>query len=347
MIEFDAPWAFALVVLPYFVYRFLPPYREQKSALQVPFFERLLSVSGEEASEAASLLQRRRVQWALVIMSYLALVSALAKPVWLGEPIQQKKSAREIMVALDLSGSMSEKDFTDKQGTKHDRLTIAKQVLREFASRRQHDRLGLILFADAAYVQAPFTEDVETWQSLLREVQLGYAGFQTAFGDAIGLAISVFEQEQSEQRVLILLTDGDDTSSTMPPLKAAEIAAKYNVKIYTIAIGDPSTKGRYKMDLTTLDQVASMTGGRMFHAMSRQDLEQAYLAIEQMERQEFELLTHRPKHSLHHWVFGFSFITQLFALMLIILTRFIAGLRRKKNLQTIYQHAITGERQSE
>ncbi|MFA0540803.1 VWA domain-containing protein, partial [Vibrio sp. 10N.222.52.B7] len=97
-----------------------------------------------------------------------------------------------------------------------------------------------------AYVQAPFTEDIDVWQSLLEDVELGYAGFQTAFGDAIGLSIAVFEQEQSLQRVMILLTDGDDTSSKMPPVKAAEIAAKYGVKIYTIAIGDPSTKGRYK-----------------------------------------------------------------------------------------------------
>ncbi|WEM40900.1 VWA domain-containing protein [Photobacterium sp. DA100] len=344
MIEFDAPWAFVLIVLPYFVYRFVSPYKEQKSALQVPFFERLLSISGEEASEAASLLQRRKVQWILVIVSYLALVVALAKPMWLGDPVEQKKSAREIMVALDLSGSMSERDFTDKQGHKHDRLTVAKQVLGEFAARRQHDRLGLILFADAPYVQAPFTEDIATWQSLLTQVQLGYAGFQTAFGDAIGLSISLFEQEQSKQRVMILLTDGDDTSSKMPPLKAAEIAAKYGVKIYAIAIGDPSTEGRYKMDLPTLEKVAAITGGQMYHAMNRSELEQAYLAIEQLEQKEFEVLTHRPKYSLHHWIFGFSLVTQLVALMLIMLVRLTKGKRRQMNMHTIQKHAQKEER---
>ncbi|GAM75756.1 bacteroides aerotolerance operon [Vibrio ishigakensis] len=127
---------------------------------------------------------------------------------------------------------MSERDFVDSDGNKQDRLTVAKQVLTEFGAKRKDDRLGLILFADAPYVQAPFTEDTNTWLNLLNEVELGYAGFQTAFGDAIGLSISVFEQEQSRQRVMILLTDGDDTSSKMPPIKAAEIAAKYGEDLH-------------------------------------------------------------------------------------------------------------------
>ncbi|GEA59326.1 vWA domain-containing protein [Vibrio comitans] len=317
MVEFEYPLAFLLAVLPLLVYRFFPAYKESKNALQVPFFERLVSVSEDKPSQSATLLKRRKIQWALVVISYLSLVAAIAKPMWVGEPIEQKKSAREIMVALDLSGSMSEKDFTDDKGNKHDRLYIAKQVLSDFAKGREHDRLGLILFADAAYVQAPFTEDTKTWLSLLENVQLGYAGFQTAFGDAIGLSIAVFEQEQSKQRVMILLTDGDDTSSKMPPVKAAEIAAKYGVKIYTIAIGDPSTEGRYKMDLPTLEKVSEITGGQMFHAMNRAELNQAYATIDELEQQEFELLTHRPRHSLHHWAFGISFMFNLLAALLV------------------------------
>ncbi|MCC4860503.1 vWA domain-containing protein [Vibrio splendidus] len=326
MIEFEYPIAFALLCLPFAVYWLLPVYKESKSAIQVPFFDRLITVSSQEPSETAVKMSRRKVQWLLVIISYLALVVAIAKPMWVGEPIEQKKSAREIMVALDLSGSMSEEDFADKKGNKHDRLTIAKQVLREFAAQREHDRLGLILFADSAYVQAPFTEDINVWQSLLEDVELGYAGFQTAFGDAIGLSIAVFEQEQSRQRVMILLTDGDDTSSKMPPVKAAEIAAKYGVKIYTIAIGDPSTKGRYKMDLPTLEKVSAATGGQMFHAMDRKQLDQAYATIDQLEQQEFELLSHRPKHSLHHYAFGVCLVSNLLAALIV----FGANLRRQR-----------------
>ncbi len=321
MIEFEYPFAFLLILLPLFIYRFFPTYQASKQGLQVPFFQRLIKVSEQQPSKGSTTLVRNKVQWVLVVISYLSLVAAIAKPMWVGEPIEQKKSAREIMVALDLSGSMSEQDFTDKQGIKHDRLTIAKQVLAEFGQRREHDRLGLILFADAAYVQAPFTEDTHTWLELLSDVELGYAGFQTAFGDAIGLSIAIFEQEQSKQRVLILLTDGDDTSSKIPPIKAAEIAAKYGVKIYTIAIGDPTTKGRYKMDLPTLQSVSDITKGRMFHAMNRAELEQAYEAINNLEQQQFELLTHRPKHSLHHWAYAICLIANLMAAIFVCLMK--------------------------
>jgi Ca-activated chloride channel family protein len=331
MIEFEYPLAFVLLILPVVVNRLFPAYRETKSAVQVPFFRRLVSVTGETPSTAATQLNRRQIQWILITISYLALVTAIAKPMWVGEPVEQKKSAREIMVALDLSGSMSEQDFTDDKGNKHDRLTVAKEVLNEFAEQREHDRLGLILFADAAYVQAPFTEDKATWQSLLNNVELGYAGFQTAFGDAIGLAITVFEQEQSKQRVLILLTDGDDTSSKMPPIKAAEIAAQYGIKIHTIAIGDPSNDGRYKMDIPTLEKISTITGGETFHAMNRPELDAAYAIINELEQQEFELLSHRPKHSLHHWAFGVCLATNLLCILFILLSK----LTQKGRIRTL------------
>lgn len=322
MIEFDLPWAFLLLLLPFFVYRFVPAYKTKSKALQVPFFERVVLVSGKQASEGATEIKRRKIQWIIALIGYMALVTAIAKPVWLGEPIEQRKSAREIMVALDLSGSMSEQDFTDADGNKVNRLTVAKKVLDNFATNRKHDRLGLILFADAAYVQAPFTDDLLAWKALLGDVQLGYAGFQTAFGDAIGLSIALFEQEESRQRVLILLTDGDDTSSKMPPIKAAEIARQHGVKIYTIAMGDPSTKGRYKMDLPTLKEISRITDGRMFHAMNATELEEAYEVIDALEQQQFNLLSHRPKRSLHHIAFGIFFIAQLLIVIAWLLLKF-------------------------
>ncbi|WP_221075201.1 vWA domain-containing protein [Agarivorans aestuarii] len=321
MIEFEYPLAFLLLIAPWLMHQFAPAYKTQSKALKVPFFERLVAVSGKEALAGSAELKRRKVQWLLVVVGYLALVVAIAKPVWLGEPIEQRKSAREIMVALDLSGSMSEKDFVGASGEKVDRLTVAKQVLSDFAAQREHDRLGLILFADAAYVQAPFTDDLSAWQALLHEAQLGYAGFQTAFGDAIGLSISLFEQEKSRQRVLILLTDGDDTSSQMPPIKAAEIARKYKVKIYTIAMGDPSTDGRYKMDLPTLESVSEITGGQMFHAMDSTALQRAYDVINSLEQQEFKVSSHRPKHDLHHLAYGVFYALQLIGVVLVLFSK--------------------------
>ncbi|WNC73860.1 VWA domain-containing protein [Thalassotalea psychrophila] len=331
MIEFAYPWAFVLLALPFIVYLVAPAYKEQRDSLQVPYFKRLVEVSGEQPRAGAVLLKRRTIQKVLLVIGWIALIVAIAKPEYVGEPIEQKKSAREIMVALDLSGSMSEQDFTDQTGNKVDRLVASKIVMKEFASQRQGDRLGLILFADAAYLQAPFTDDISTWQNLLDDTQLGYAGFATAFGDAIGLAIATFEQEKSKQRILILLTDGDDTGSKMTPIKAAEIAAKHDIKIYTIAVGDPSSKGVYKMDLPTLEKVAEITNGASFEAQNKAQLQLAYETINNLEKQQYETLSYRPRTSVHHWAFAVYFIANLLV-VLIFLTAQLIKQKTVKNL---------------
>lgn len=320
MVEFAYPWLFLLLALPALVYFLTTEYKEQKASIQVPYFQRLLNITGEVPSEGAVLLNRRLIQRLLLVIGWVALVTALAKPEWVGEPIEQKKSAREIMVALDLSNSMSEDDFIDDEGNKVNRLVAAKNVLATFADQRKHDRLGLILFADEPYLQAPFTEDIQTWKALLSNVELGYAGYQTAFGDAIGLAISVFEQEQSKQRVLILLTDGSDTHSKMPPIKAAEIAAKHKVKIYTIAVGDPSSDGMFKIDIPTVQKVAKITGGESYQALNKDDLLKAYEAIDNIEEQQYETLSFRPRSSLHHWAFAVYFSANLLLIVLMFLS---------------------------
>jgi len=321
MVEFAYPWAFVLIILPAIVYFFAPEYKEQKASIQVPYFQRLLDVTGKAPSEGAVLLNRRLIQRILLVIGWVALVTAVAKPEWVGEPIEQKKSAREIMVALDLSNSMSEEDFVDDEGNKVNRLVAAKQVLTTFAEQRKHDRLGLILFADEPYLQAPFTEDISTWNALLNDVELGYAGYQTAFGDAIGLSIAIFEQEQSKQRVLILLTDGSDTHSKMPPIKAAEIAAKHDIKIYTIAVGDPSSKGIYKMDIPTIEKVAKITGGESFQALNKAELLKAYDTIDSIEEQQYETLSFRPRNSIHHWAFAVYFSANLLLVLMMLLGR--------------------------
>ena len=304
MIELHYPWALLTIFLPAVVYWFFPTYKEKKDAIQVPFFQKAVSSTDLKPSSGAVKLKRSKTQRVFLFVGWCSLVLALAKPEWIGEPIEHKESAKEIMVALDLSGSMSEQDFTNSQGQLTDRLSAAKQVLSSFAKQRTHDRLGLILFGDAAYLQAPFTQDIDTWLSLLEQTALGVAGWQTAIGDAIGLSVTAFEQNEIKNRVLILLTDGYDTGSKMPPLKAAEIAKKFNIKIYTIAMGDPSKDGEYKLDIDTLKQISAITGGESFQAMNRQALERVYQKIDQLEKQQFETLSFRPKTSLHYLPFA-------------------------------------------
>lgn len=335
MIEFVYPWAFVLLLAPVLVVFFAPAYKERKSSIKVPYFARLVDVTGEIPQSGAVLLNRNNLQRLIVAFSWLCIVTAIAKPEMIGAPVNQEKSARDLMVAVDLSGSMSVEDFTlpnidntANAGEKVNRLVAVKNVLNAFVQGREHDRLGLILFGDAPYLQAPFTDDIATWQALLNESDIGMAGQSTAFGDAIGLAISVFEQSATKNRVLIVLTDGNDTASKVPPVEAAKVAAARDIKIYTIAIGDPAAVGEEKVDLEVLSQMAEITQGKSFQALDSEELLQVYSEIDKLEPQQFDSLSFRPRVSIHHYPIILFVSIYLFALFIVNL-RIRLQLRRQ------------------
>ncbi len=344
MIEFVYPWAFVLLLAPVLVTLFAPAYKERKSSIKVPYFARLVDVTGETPQSGAVLLNRNNIQRIIVAFSWLCIVTAIAKPEMIGAPINQEKSARDLMVAVDLSGSMSVEDFTlpDKKNTtkavKVNRLVAVKEVLNNFVKGREHDRLGLILFGDAPYLQAPFTDDIPTWQALLNESDIGMAGQSTAFGDAIGLAISVFEQSETQNRVLIVLTDGNDTASKVPPVEAAKVAAAHDIKIYTIAIGDPSAVGEEKVDLDVLQEMADITQGKSFQALSSKELLQVYAEIDKLEPQQFDSLSFRPRVSVHHYPIILFVSIYLIAL-------FIVNIRIRLLLNKQKRTAVNSEQQ--
>ena len=344
MIEFVYPWAFVLLLAPVLVTLFAPAYKERKSSIKVPYFARLVDVTGETPQSGAVLLNRNNIQRIIVAFSWLCIVTAIAKPEMIGAPINQEKSARDLMVAVDLSGSMSVEDFTlpDKKNTtkavKVNRLMAVKEVLNNFVKGREHDRLGLILFGDAPYLQAPFTDDIPTWQALLNESDIGMAGQSTAFGDAIGLAISVFEQSETQNRVLIVLTDGNDTASKVPPVEAAKVAAAHDIKIYTIAIGDPSAVGEEKVDLDVLQEMADITQGKSFQALSSKELLQVYAEIDKLEPQQFDSLSFRPRVSVHHYPIILFVSIYLIAL-------FIVNIRIRLLLNKQKRTAVNSEQQ--
>jgi Mg-chelatase subunit ChlD len=197
---------------------------------------------------------------------------------------------------------METKDFTDTEGKTVDRLTAVKQVLDEFLSRRQGDRVGLIFFGSAAFVQAPFTEDLDACRALLDEAQVRMAGPKTVFGDAIGLAITVFTRAEGiQERVLIVLTDGNDTDSKVPPARAAEIARDQKITIYTVAVGDPSAAGEEKLDEETLKTVATTTGGHYYHASDRAALADIYTQLDALPTRPVQTISHRPRRDLFYW----------------------------------------------
>jgi len=217
---------------------------------------------------------------------------------------------RDLLLAVDLSGSMEARDFTAATGEQVDRLTAVKQVLDGFLSRREGDRVGLIFFGTAAFVQSPFTEDLEVCRLLLGEARVRMAGPRTVVGDAIGLAISVFEESELEERVLILLTDGNDTGSRIPPDKAAEIARDRGITIHTVAVGDPAAVGEEQLDVEALQAVAGTTGGVYAFAGDRSELEFVYQRLDELDTRDVETQSHRPRSELYAWPLGaFLFLT--------------------------------------
>lgn len=323
MFEFSHPWAFVLLALPLLVVFLGPEYKERRDALRVPFYQTLLDLSGSTPSDGAVVVHRSWIERLWQCVAWLLLVCAVAGPQRLGEPIERSKSARDLMVAVDLSASMQTKDFylaADKN-SKIDRLTAVKSVLREFARQREHDRLGLVVFGNAAFLQAPFTEDHRSWLALLEETEIGMAGQSTVFGDAIGLAIKLFDNSESDNRVLIVLTDGNDTGSKVPPVEAAKVAAQRALRIYTIAIGDSETVGEEALDIEVLQRVAELTEGSYFQALDRAQLQAAYQAITELEPELFETLSYRPTHSLFHWPLGALLIGQLILLSVLTTRR--------------------------
>lgn len=304
MLEFAYPFAFLMLALPIAIYFFAPPHHEARESIQVPYFSLLAKVSGEEPRPGASVVRRKRLQGLVSAVGWLLLVAAFAKPQWVGPPIVMEKTARDLMLVLDLSGSMSAEDFVVSGAQAQSRLDAAKDVLQDFAERRNGDRLGLIVFGNAAYLQVPFTDDHATWEQLLLETEVAMAGQSTALGDAIGLAISLFQASKTENRVLVVLTDGNDTGSRVPPVDAAAVAATENVTIYTVAVGDPSTVGEEALDVDVLADVSSTTGGKSFLALDRRSLDAAYTDIDMLEPAEYDSLSFRPRSDVFHYPLG-------------------------------------------
>ena len=246
MLTFAHPWLFLLLPLPWLVRSMLPIHHERKAAVRVPFLQRLSRLAGLQPGAGVAVTRRPLSQWLVLSLSWLFIVTALTRPQWLEDPIIKELPMRDLLVAVDLSGSMEAKDFTDADGNNVDRLTAVKQVLDAFFARRDGDRVGLILFGSAAFVQVPFTDDLDVIRELLDEAQIRMLGPKTMLGDAMGLAINLFERSEVDERVLIVLTDGNDTGSLVPPERAAEIARDNEVVTYTIAIGDPAAVGEQR-----------------------------------------------------------------------------------------------------
>jgi Ca-activated chloride channel family protein len=277
----------------------------EQAALKVPFLDDF------SEGDTRIVSQTRRWPFLAAAIAWILLIAACTRPQWLGDPIEQAVSGRDLMLAVDLSGSMEVEDFViNKQAV--DRLTATKWVAGDFINRRVGDRLGLILFGTQAYLQTPLTFDRKTVMTLLDESAIGLAGDNTAIGDAIGLAVKRLKNQEVNSRVLILMTDGANTAGEVSPLKAAELAAENQLKIYTIGIGADemlvrSFFGAQKvnpsqdLDEKTLTAIAEKTGGVYFRARNTDELNNIYQLLDQLEPAEKDKQYFRPRSELYYW----------------------------------------------
>jgi Ca-activated chloride channel homolog len=301
VLAFDLPWAALALPLPLLVWWLWPPYRATMPAVRVPFFAQMAAAARERPRRGAVIMRANWLQGLLAPLCWALLVAAMARPVWVEPPIERIESARDLMLAIDLSQSMEARDFTTPQGQRVDRLTAVKRVVADFMARRTGDRMGLIVFGSTAFPEAPLTLDHATLQALLADMQIGMAGPQTAIGDAIGVAVNMTAHSTAQEKVLILLTDGNDTASRVPPERAASIARERGLVVHTIGIGNPRASGEDKVDLSALEHIAQQTGGRFFRAEDRSALQNIYATLDRLTPEKVKRQVSRPKRELFYF----------------------------------------------
>ncbi len=304
MLELAWPLALIALPLPWLLRGLLPAAPDRSTtALHLPLAEEARMLRGEEASAALG-----RVPL-LAVLGWSLLCVAAARPQWLGDVEDMPRSGRDLLLAVDVSGSMAAEDMRIG-GRPVDRLTAVQVVAGDFLTRRDGDRVGLLLFGQQAYLMTPLTFDLEHVRYQLETSSIGLAGRETAMGDAIGLAVKRLRETDTAQRVLILLTDGVNTAGALDPLKASELAVAEKVRVYTVGVGGDGRRAGMlgmvfaqpeEIDEATLQEVARRTGGRYFRARNTSELAGIYAEIERLEPslQAGERL--RPRHELFPW----------------------------------------------
>ena len=324
MFEFSWPWLFLLLPLPLILLLLKPAANNANTRLRIPSFASH-NLSNQSIEPSARKLNI--IEWLL----WLLLVTASANPTWLDEPISLPNEGRDIMLAVDLSGSMTEQDMA-YNGQYVDRLTMVKAVLSDFIEQRQGDRLGLILFGDTAFLQTPLTRDVKTVSKMLSEAQIGLVGRATPIGDALGLSVKRFASKKESNRIVVLLTDGQNTAGNLNPEDALLLAREEGIKVYTIGVGSDNPRGfslfnmgsgGSNLDESLLKNIAEQTGGLYFRAKDVAGLQQIYAELDKLEPISADEQTFRPQTALFYYPL-------LLAILLISAMAFLKTVRALK-----------------
>jgi len=315
------PFAFLALPLPLLVYALAPASQTPKAAvLRIPDVTPYAGYTSD--SHNASIARSLKI--IVLALAWLALVTAAARPQTFAESIGVPVTGRDLLMCIDISGSMRETDLY-AGNTRATRMAVVKQVAQEFVERRTGDRIGLIMFGSEAYVQTPLTYDHETVQHFLAEAVVGLAGRSTAIGDAIGLGVKRLRDQPDNSRVLILLTDGANSAGAVDPLEAAKVAASSGIRIHSIGVGsDQSGSGfgmqfgtqRSELDEATLKEISDVTGGQYFRARNQQELANIYEQIDKLEPTEQDEQEFRPLAELFAWPLGAALVLSLLWAML-------------------------------
>lgn len=325
MIEVAYPLVFIIIILPFVSYWLLPKAKDiANPALKVPFFKQLMDVFAGH-SQNVSDKKSSKLKYLLSLIWLLIVISGSGIQ-WLGKPLAIEQTGRDLLMAVDLSGSMQTQDMVIN-GQNVMRIDLVKQVAGQFINNRVGDRLGLILFGSQPYLQTPLTFDRRTVSQMLEDATLGIAGPQTAIGDAIGLAVKRLVDYPSKSKALILLTDGGNNAGVLDPLQAADLAHQAHVKIYTIGIGasqmqvstifgtqtvNPSSD----LDVESLKKISAITGGEFFRAEDGQQLQNIYATINQLEQIKSDSVTVRPVTPLYPWTLGLALLLSFIIILI-------------------------------
>ena len=350
MLEFTWPWAFAALPVPLLVYLFFTRAARQDAALYVPFFRRLSQLQ----SDSSRVDTNRLLRWLCCILIWLAMVLAASRPQWVGEAIQLPSSGRDLMLAVDISGSMEARDMVINN-VQLSRFEVMKVVVSDFAERREGDRMGLILFAAQAYIQTPLTFDRSTVAKLISELEIGMIEESaTAIGDAIGLAVKHLRERPANSRVLVLLTDGVNNAGAISPVQAGQLAETEDIKIYTIGMGADSLVQRSfqgsrsinpsaELDEENLTLIAETTGGRYFRARNVEDLVEIYAELDTLEAIEQDEQTFRPVNVLFYWPLGLALVLSfLLTLLSIPWATLLSGSRKQPDDSAVSEASTAG-----
>ncbi|WP_255462728.1 VWA domain-containing protein [Galbibacter sp. BG1] len=295
-----------------------------------PIFNNAVDYTKQKPKHSALIKKRNVLVWIGLLLCWILLIIALSSPQLVGKPEMKVKTSRNFLVTADISFSMAQKDWVI-DGKKSTRWEAVKEVMHEFIKKREGDRMGLIFFASSAYIQAPFTPDLNVVDEMLEEADVGMAGQLTYIGKAITKGVKMFERDTIKTKVMLLLTDGVDAGIDILPMDAADIAKRDSVRIYTIGIGDPSKAG-IDLDEKTLKQIAEATGGTYFNAKDKEMLEDIYKEVDKLEPIEYEEEQNKPVTLLYYYPLGAALAVLLLFMIIQTIVNFVKQFKQKKEV---------------